>query len=375
VGTPVALGGDLAGAQASRLTLLAVAVAGASDAGGGAAVPSLRLVPVVTGLNAPVYVTAPRSQPGRLYVVEQAGRIRVVVGGKLQRRLFLDIHSRVRSGDLLGLFSLAFHPGYPRDPRFYVDYTGRNGSVYVVEFRVRRGRGLPDSARVVLRLQTAPDRFSHDGGQLAFGPDGRLYVGVGDGLDAPAAQDPASPLGKVLRIDVDTPFAPPETVLTGLRNPWRFSFDLRTGDLFVGDVGAEHWEEVDYLRHGAIDGRDLGWPLYEGREPVGAVPSSPPPGLTFPLVVYPHPPEGCSAVVGGYVYRGRALPAYRGRYLYGDLCRGVVWSLRVRGGVAADRRRERIVVPKLLVSFGKDARGELYAVSLDGDTVYRLASA
>jgi glucose/arabinose dehydrogenase len=373
VGAAVAVRGDLEGTKAGRLTLLAVAVAGAAGVGGGA-VPSLRLVPVVSGLDAPVYVTAPPSQPGRLYVVEQAGRIRLVEHGKLRRRLFLDIHSRVRSGDLLGLFSLAFHPGYPHDPRFYVDYTGQNGWVYVVEFRARGGRGLPDSARVVLRLQTAPERFSHDGGQLAFGPDGRLYVGVGDGLDAAAAQDPASPLGKVLRIDVDTQSAAPTTVLTGLRNPWRFSFDRRTGDLFIGDVGAEHWEEVDYLQHGAIDGRDLGWPLYEGRERVAAAPAEPPPGLTFPVVVYPHRAKGCSAVVGGFVYRGRALPAYRGRYLYGDVCRGLVWSLRVRGGVAVDRRLERVVVPKLLVSFGEDARGELYAVSLDGDTVYRLAA-
>jgi glucose/arabinose dehydrogenase len=300
--------------------------------------------------------------------------IRVVAGGKLQRRPFLDIRSRVRSGGNLGLFSIAFHPHYASNHRFYVDYSGRNGNVYVVELRARGGVGLPSSARVILRFSTSPDPASHDGGQLAFGPDGRLYVGTGDGFDRAAAQDPASLLGKVLRIDVDDPAAAPEVYAYGLRNPWRFAFHPTTGDLYIGDVGGGRWEEIDRRPRGSASPSNFGWSAYEGREHVRDTPLGPDPPIP-PIAFYPHRKGGCTAVVGGYVYRGHSLPGARGRYFYGDLCSGLVWSVRIAGDKATAWRREPIVVPQLLSSFGEDAAGELYAVSLAGGTVYRIVGA
>ena len=332
---------------------------------------SLRLVPVVSGLHAPLYVTAPGSEPNRLYVVEQAGVIRVIAGGKLLRRPFLDIRSRVRSDGNLGLFSVAFHPHYASNHRFYIDYSGRNGNVYVVELSARGGIGLPSSARVILRFHTSAAPDSHDGGQLAFGNDGRLNVGTGDGLDPAAPQDPESLLGKVLRIDVDDPAAAPEVYAYGLRNPWRFSFDRATGDLYIGDVGDRRWEEIDRRPQGAVSPANFGWSAYEGLEHVRDTPLGPD-APTPPIAFYRHRKGGCTAVVGGYVYRGRALPGERGRYFYGDLCSGQIWSVRVSGGKATAWRREPIVVPQLLASFGEDAAGELYAVSLAGGTVYRI---
>jgi glucose/arabinose dehydrogenase len=332
---------------------------------------SIQLVPVVSGLRAPLYVTAPSSERNRLYVVEQAGVIRVIAGGKLLRRPFLDIRGRVRSGALLGLFSVTFHPHYASNHRFYVDYSGRNGNVYVIELRARGGIGLPSSARVILRFHTSADPTSHDGGQLAFGRDGRLYVGTGDGLDRAAPQNPESLLGKVLRIDVDDPAAEPEVYAYGLRNPWRFSFDRATGNLYIGDVGGGRWEEIDRRPRGSASPANFGWSAYEGREQVRDTPLGPDAPIP-PIAFYRHRKGACSAVVGGYVYRGRALPGDRGRYFYGDLCSGLVWSVLISGGKATAWRREPIVVPQLLASFGEDAAGELYAVSLTGGTVYRI---
>ena len=329
---------------------------------------NVHLLPVAAGLRAPLYVTTPPSEPNRLYIVEQAGVIRVIAGGKLLPRPFLDIRGRVRDDDLLGLFSVAFHPRYASNHRFYVDYSGRNGNVYVVELRSRGGVGLPSSSRVILRYHTSADPTSHDGGQLAFGPDGRLYVGTGDGLDRAAPQDPASLLGKVLRLDVDDPAAPPGVYAYGLRNPWRFSFDRSTGDLYIGDVGASRWEEID-RRPRRAEAANFGWSAYEGRQRVADMPLGPDPPRP-PLLLYPHPKRGCSAVIGGYVYRGLRVPALRGRYLYGDLCSGRIWSVRLSDGRATAWRREPLGVPQL-ASFGEDAGGEVYAVSLTG-TVYRI---
>jgi glucose/arabinose dehydrogenase len=351
----------------AALVVLALLPVGAATGRG----TTVHLVPVVSGLRAPLFLTATRSEPNRLYVVEQAGVIRVIDGGKVQRRPFLDIRGRVRSGALLGLFSIAFHPRYASNHRFYVVYSGRKGNVYVVELRSRGGIGLPSSARVILRYHTSADPTSHDGGQLAFGADGKLYVGTGDGLDRAAAQDPESLLGKVLRIDVDGPVAPPEVYAYGLRNPWRFSFDRTTGDLYIGDVGGGRWEEIDRRPRGGDSPTNFGWGAYEGREHVSDTPLGPE-APTPPIAFYRHRKGACSAVVGGYVYRGRVLPADRGRYFYGDLCSGLVWSVRVSRGKATAWRREPIVVPQLLASFGEDAAGELYAVSLTGGTVYRL---
>jgi glucose/arabinose dehydrogenase len=309
-------------------------------------------------------VTAPSSEPGRLYIVEQRGLVRVVAGGRLLPRPFLDVRQLVLHKELAGLLSLAFAPDYRRSRRLYVDYVGRDGDVHVVEYRSRQR--VRELLHVVIPSRS-PD--NHYGGQLAFGPDGFLYAGIGDGNTKAAAQDPVSLLGKLVRIDVHRRLAQPEIVAYGLRNPWRFSFDRATGDLLIGDVGADTWEEVDVLRRGAPRPVNFGWPAYGGRERLAQPAPSAPGKLVFPVLVYRHARNGCSAVVGGYVYRGRAVPTLRGRYVYADFCAGKVWSVRLRGGRAGDRRLEARL-GSLISSLGEDARGELYVVAYS----YRTSS-
>jgi glucose/arabinose dehydrogenase len=344
--------------------ILAAAVAVSS---GSAARP--KLVPVVRGLHSPVYVTAPSSEPRRLYVVEQRGLVRVVAGGRLLPRPFLDLRRLVLHKELAGLLSLAFAPDYRRSRRLYVAYVGRDHDVHLVEYRAG-GRRIRELLHVVIPSRS-PD--NHYGGQLAFGPDGFLYAGFGDGNAKAAAQDPASLLGKLVRIDVRRPGAQPEIVAYGLRNPWRFSFDRVTGDLLIGDVGADTWEEVDVLRRGTPRPVNFGWPAYGGRERLAQPAPSAPGRLIFPALVYRHARNGCSAVVGGYVYRGRAVPALRGRYVYADFCAGKVWSVRLRGGRASDRRLEASLA-SLISSLGEDAARELYVVAYSYRTspLYRL---
>lgn len=329
---------------------------------------ALRLVPVVRGLAAPVHIAAPAGEPGRLYVVEQAGVIRVVVNGRLRAAPFLDIRALVRSGGEQGLLSVAFHPDYARTRRFYVNYTDLRGDTRVAEYRSDGVRALPATRRELLRV--AQPYANHNGGQVVFGPDGRLYVGMGDGGSGGdpegRAQNMHSQLGKLLRLDVGRTGPEPQIAALGLRNPWRFSFDRATGDLWIGDVGQGDWEEIDVLRAGWSGVPNFGWDVWEGRarfedKPLG------PGKLVQPVAVYSHG-AGCS-VTGGFVYRGQAVPALAGRYLYGDYCSGTIWSLAAKGKAAP--RREPVNVANL-VSFGEDAAGELYAVS-HGGTVYRVA--
>jgi glucose/arabinose dehydrogenase len=306
------------------------------------------------------------SEPGRLYVVERAGRIVVLTGGK--RRTFLDIRSRVGSeSSEQGLLSVAFHPGYAKNRRFYVDYTDRRGDTNVVEFRSDGSRGLSRTARVLLHVRQP--FANHNGGQLQFGPDGKLYVGMGDGGSAgdpdDNGQNPSSLLAKLLRTDplsVRWEFAG-----YGLRNPWRFTFDRLTGALYIGDVGQGDREEVDYRPRGAPPA-NFGWARYEGTRLYKDVALDPPGPLVYPIHEYTHG-SGCS-ITGGYVYRGPAVRAARGRYFFGDYCAGTVWSLKVVAGKATAVRREPFRVSSI-ASFGEDARGELYLVSLEG-SVYRL---
>jgi glucose/arabinose dehydrogenase len=343
-------------------------------AGGERQQAKLDLRLVVSGLESPTFAGAPRSERGRLYVAEKAGLIRVVVNGRLRTQPFLDIRSRVGSdGSEQGLLSLALHPRYARNHRFYVDYTDTNGDTRVVEFRSNGTVAQASSARQLLFVRQPYD--NHNGGQLQFGPDGKLYVGMGDGGSGGdpgnRAQSLRSRLGKLLRLNVDRAGARWEIAGYGLRNPWRFSWDRRTRDLYIGDVGESAWEEVDVRtpRQQRVL-NDYGWRVWEGR-------SRYTPGqrvnrrgrLVFPIAVYSHD-QGCS-ITGGYVYRGRAVPSARGRYFYGDYCQGTIWSLRAVNGKLRSLRRERFRVPGLS-SFGEDAAGELYAVSIEG-SVYRLA--
>ncbi len=330
----------------------------------------LGLVEVISGLDSPVHLAAPASEPGRLYVVEQAGRILVLEAGRLLPDAFLDIRNVVGSGGERGLLSVAFHPRYATNRLFYVDYTDRRGDTRVVEYRAQTG-GPPVKRRQLLWVdQPYPN---HNGGQLAFGPDGYLYVGMGDGGSGgdpeDRAQKLASRLGKLLRRSVDRPGAKWQTAGYGLRNPWRFSFDRATGDLYIADVGQDEWEEIDFTPRSSPGLENYGWDVYEGKHRYETKALNPAGKLVWPITEYGRS-QGCS-VTGGFVYRGSAVTGARGRYFYGDYCSGRIWSLVVRDGRATDVRREPFNV-EALSSFGEDAAGELYLVSLDG-TVYRLA--
>lgn len=327
---------------------------------------------VASGFSEPVYVAQPKNERNRLYVVERAGKIVVLAGGK--RRTFLDIRSRVESGYVeQGLLSVAFHPRYASNHRFFVYYTNRQGDIEVDAFRSRSGVAVASSRRRLL-LVPHHENDNHDGGQLEFGPDGLLYAGTGDGGaggDPPNnAQNLSRRLGKLLRFNVDRGGSW-QVAAYGLRNPWRFSFDRATRALYIGDVGQNKYEEIDYRPWPAWRRlTNYGWSAYEGFAPYTQSRLNNRGTLVRPVVVYDHS-QGCS-VTGGYVYRGRAVAAARGRYFYGDYCSGNLWSFRISGGRAVDRRKEPMRIGSLS-SFGQTARGELYAVSLDGG-LYRLTS-
>ena len=335
-----------------------------------AAEAAFRPVVVARGLSEPVQVTGPRSEPRRLYVVEQRGTIRVIDNGKLRNGFFLDMQSRTAAGGEQGLLGLAFDPQYSSNRFIYVNYTDTNGDTRIVRYRTNGTRAIPSTARVLLAIdQPYPN---HNGGGLAFGPDGGLYVGTGDGGSGGdpenRAQNMATLLGKMLRLDVRRSGSAPEIVALGLRNPWRYSFDRLTGDLYIADVGQGSVEEVDYTPRSSPGLENYGWDVYEGSsrfEDKGAGAGE----LAFPIFEYSHD-RGCT-VVGGYVYRGSARKAERGRYTFGDYCSGTIWSLRVTGGKATGVRVEPFNIPSL-TSFGENAAGELFATSHSG-VVYRIS--
>jgi glucose/arabinose dehydrogenase len=330
----------------------------------------LSLQPYASGMSALTAVASTRAEPNRLYAVEQVGRIRIVVNGRVTGT-FLDIRDRVLSGGEQGLLGLAFHPNYKRNHRFYVDYTDKNGNTRIVEFRSRNGRAVKSTARQLFFLR---DPYpNHNGGELQFDRAGRLYAGMGDGGSAGdpenRSQNPRQLFGKLLRINPLKRGAHWQIIALGLRNPWRFSLDRANGDLFIGDVGQGNWEEIDYRRAASI-GRlaNYGWKTFEGRSRFSNTPLGPG-QLVAPVYVYSHEDNSCS-VTGGYVYRGRGVPAAAGRYFFGDYCSGTVWSLRIANGKAADVRREAFNVPQL-TSFGEDVAGELYLATGDG-RIYTL---
>jgi glucose/arabinose dehydrogenase len=323
--------------------------------------------------KAPVYATSAPGEPGTLYVVEQAGRILALENGRIRPTPFLDIRSQVRSGGEQGLLSVAFAPDYAQSRRFYVDYTDSNGDTRVVGYRSDGTKANPASATPLVFVKDFAS--NHNGGQLQFGPDGRLYWGNGDGGGGGDpqrnGQSLARPFAKIMRLNIDAENPRWQLVAYGLRNPWRFSFDRANGDLYIGDVGQNAWEEIDYLRQGA-GLANFGWSRLEGTHLYNRSRRLLTRGTYHrPIVEYSHS-EGCS-VTGGYVYRGSAVKAAAGRYFYGDYCSGKIWSLKVSGGKAASVRLEPFKVPGLS-SFGENAAGELYAMSADSGNVYRLAS-
>jgi glucose/arabinose dehydrogenase len=332
----------------------------------------LGLQEVAAGFASPVHATSAPGEPGRIYVVEQEGTIRVIENGTVRPEPFLDLTGEVASGGERGLLSVAFHPDYEQNGRLFVDYTNRDGDTRVVELRANAERTAADPASARELLAVDQPYSNHNGGQLAFGPDGLLYVGMGDGGSGgdpeSRAQDLGQRLGKLLRLDVDAGGADWQIAAYGLRNPWRFSFDRETGNLLLGDVGQSSREEVDLVRWPADGLLNFGWPTFEGDERYSDRPLRGDGRLVEPVATYGRD-DGCS-VTGGFVYRGTATPGLAGRAFFGDYCSGKVWSFRVHGVRAADLRLERFTVPQL-TSFGEDADGELLAVS-QGGTVFRV---
>lgn len=362
------------------------------DATSGGRFP-VKLERVADGLEQPVFVTAAPGDARRLFVVEQTGRIRVIRDGQLLAEPFLDLSSQVSTGGERGLLGLAFHPGYVVNGWFFVHYTDSSGDSRVVRYVVSSDPDVADSGAALEILSVDQPYTNHNGGMLAFGPfDGALYIGYGDGGGSgdpdDNAQDLGTLLGTIVRIDVSlsvpsepyripagnpfrgTPEASPEIWAYGLRNPWRFSFDLANGDLWVADVGQNSWEEVSVLPGNEPGGQNLGWPRTEGTRCFRPSTGCNTTGLTRPVYEYAHS-DGCS-VTGGYVYRGSAVPSLRGRYLFADFCSGWVRSFLFENGRATDVRTHTTLAPGGSVSsFGQDNAGELYVVTHEGG-VYRI---
>lgn len=346
----------------------------------------ISLVPLAGGFDSPLALTHAGDGSGRLFVTEQPGRIFVIRDGTVLSTPFLDIRDRVRSGGEQGLLSVAFHPRYEENGFFYVDYTDNGGDTVVARYSVSSANpdvANPDSEFVILTVDQP--YTNHNGGQLQFGPDGYLWIGMGDGGHGGDphnhAQNLLRLLGKLLRIDVDSgqpyaippnnPFATvrdarPEIWAVGLRNPWRFSFDRATGDLWIGDVGQAAWEEIDYLK-APLEPANFGWRIMEGMHCYNSSSCSMI-GLTLPILEYGRA-LGCS-VSGGYVYRGTEFLSLRGTYLYGDFCSGRIWGAR-RGGSGEWQSEVLLDTTLSISSFGEDEAGELYVVDLGG-TVHRV---
>ena len=358
---------------------------------GAAAATGVRLVRVAS-FTQPLYLTAPPSDRTRQFVVEQGGRIMIVRNGRKLSRPFLDIRSQVMSGGEQGLLGLAFAPDYQTSGRFYVYFTDRQAKQRLVGYRrADADRANPATAEVVF-VHDDPEA-NHNGGMITFGPDGHLYVGTGDGGGGGDqhgargnAQNLSSPLGKLLRIDPkagggftvpsDNPFrtragARPEIYAYGLRNPWRFSFDRRSGDLTIGDVGQDTVEEIDFTRKGRARAANFGWRPLEGTRV--QTPGESAAGSIRPVIQETHGDGWCS-ITGGYVVRDPRVPALAGRYLFSDVCKNRIYQARLRSGRATSVRALSLRSVSSIVSFGEDTLGRVYAVSLEGP-VYRFAAA
>jgi glucose/arabinose dehydrogenase len=372
---------------------LLLAGCGSSDDGSPGNPAGIALQEVATGFVTPVHVSGGGDGSGRLFVVEQSGSVRAIENGRPAAAAFLDIRAKVESGGEKGLLSIAFHPRFAENRTFFVDYTTRiGGQLTTVVSRWREVGGRADAASEEVLLTIDQPFDNHNGGQLAFGPDGLLYIGNGDGgsgndpLDH--GQNLGTLLGTVLRIDVDhadppLPYRIPpdnpfvgqpgrrgEIYAYGLRNPWRFSFDRETGLLYLGDVGQGAREEIDVITKGG----NYGWRIMEGDICTpGVAPGCDPTGLILPIHTYATGDLGRS-VTGGFVYRGARMPALLGLYLYADYVSGRILGLRY-DGTRVTEQRELLQTPYAISTFGEDDSGELYVADHSGGRIFRIISA
>jgi glucose/arabinose dehydrogenase len=358
-----------------------------------AAAPSpstIQLTPIASGLSSPVLITSARDGTGRMFIVEQTGTIKVYDGGNVLAGNFLNIRGSVSNGSEQGLLGLAFHPNYESNRKFYVNFTNRRGDTIIREYKASASnpnRVQSGSGRTILKINQP--FANHNGGDIAFGPGGYLYIGMGDGGSGGdpgnRAQDKDKLLGKMLRIDVNgtsgnknyrIPKSNPyvgkpgrnEIWLRGLRNPWRWSFDRATNRLWIGDVGEGRYEEVDRLSP-SEKGDNLGWRRIEGYKCFNPSSGCGKQGKEKPVLAYAHRNGRC-AVTGGFVYRGADIPALRGWYLFVDYCSGEIWTVAAGAGTHADKILLRNTSANIS-SFGENPGGELFVVDLGG-TIYRI---
>jgi glucose/arabinose dehydrogenase len=349
--------------------------------------PVITLEPVASGL--PNLVSITHAGDSRLFITLQSGLVMIHDGTHVLPDPFLDVRSLVTSNGERGLLSIAFHPHYAQNGFFYVNYTNLSGNTVVARYSVspqNPNRANPSSAVPILTINQPFE--NHNGGQLQFGPDGYLYIGMGDGGSGGdpgnRAQNLGDLLGKMLRIDVDSgsPYAIPpsnpfrsqagaraEIWALGLRNPWRFTFDRNTGDLWIADVGQGKWEEIDFEPATSIGGENYGWRRMEGTHCFNPATNCNPGNLVLPIIEYNHD-VGCS-VTGGYVYRGTRNPRLAGRYIYGDFCSGMIWSA-TRESNGAVTTRDLLNTSFNVSTFGEDLAGEIYVGDYSNGILYRL---
>ncbi len=351
----------------------------------------IELKPVASGFRKPTYLTDAKDGTRRIFVVEKEGRIKIIKDGKTLPEPFLDIVSLVRSKEYeRGLFSVAFHPNYRGNGRFFVNYTNLNGDTIVSEYKVSNNpdKAEMNSERIIISIKQPA--ANHNGGQLQFGPDGYLYIGMGDGGGAGDprgnAQNKKVLLGKMLRIDVDSvkPYGIPknnpfvgkkdireEIWANGLRNPWRFTFDPATGDMYIADVGQEDWEEIDFQPANSKGGENYGWNLMEGFHDFKLKEGYDKNTLVMPVAEYGHN-LGCS-VTGGYVYRGKRYPIISDTYFFADFCSGIIWGLRKDPQYRWEWTKF-LDTPLMVSSFGLDEDGEIYVLDFKKGAVNHLTA-
>ncbi|MFL5757573.1 MAG: PQQ-dependent sugar dehydrogenase [Chloroflexota bacterium] len=386
-------------AESTAISPRAVETASVQPASYNPTATPIALSLVASGFTKPVLVVGAGDRSGRLFIVEQTGRIRIWKAGQVLAKPFLDISASVSKGGEQGLLGLAFHPSFATNGKFYVDFTNASGSTAISEYRVSStDRDVADQSTGRRIITITQPYANHNGGNIAFGPDRMLYIGMGDGGGAGdpdnRAQSIGSLLGKILRIDVngtsgtkryrvpsDNPYVgrtgADEIWARGLRNPWRWSFDRATGDLWIGDVGQSRYEEIDRARRTSttLAGRNAnyGWRVMEGRHCYNPATGCSTTGKTYPLGEYSHT-YGC-AVTGGYVYRGTAYPALAGGYFYGDYCSGRIWSMPANTTANPAAGVQMLDTDMMITSFGQDDAGELYVVDGPGGRIFEIVAA